>query len=102
VTALIDASQNIAARYLYDAFGNLLSKSGALADANLYRFSSKEWHQNSGLVYYLYRYYDPNLQRWPNRDPLGERGFHTLQKSPVVDAGSNVYLFVSNDSIMHT
>ena len=26
------------------------------------------------LKYYLYRYYDPNLQRWPNRDPLGESG----------------------------
>jgi RHS repeat-associated protein len=50
----------------------MLSKSGLLADANVYRFSSKEWHSNSGLVYYLYRYYDPNLQRWPNRDPIGE------------------------------
>ncbi|HEX4121933.1 MAG TPA: RHS repeat-associated core domain-containing protein, partial [Verrucomicrobiae bacterium] len=59
-------------KYLYDAFGNTISKSGLLADANVYRFSSKEWHQNSGLVYYLYRYYDSNLQRWPNRDPLGE------------------------------
>src|SRR5258708_7000362 len=36
--------------------------------------SSKEFHKNSGLVYYLYRYYDPGLQRWPNRDPIGEEG----------------------------
>src|ERR1700729_3276143 len=40
----------------------------------MYRFSSKEWHQNSGLVYYLYRFYDSNLQRWINRDPLGDFG----------------------------
>jgi hypothetical protein len=38
------------------------TKSGLFADANLYRFSSKEAHLNSGLVYYLCRYYDPNLQ----------------------------------------
>ena len=78
VTMLINDSQAVVARYFYDAFGNILSKSGLLANANLYRFSSKEAHPNSGLVYYLYRYYDPNLQRWPNRDPLGESGWELL------------------------
>jgi RHS repeat-associated protein len=77
VTMLIDSSQGIVAKYLYDAFGNMISKSRLLADANVYRFSSKEWHENSGLVYYLYRCYDPNLQRWLNRDPIGEPGFET-------------------------
>ena len=71
ITCLIDASQSAVAEYLYDPFGRILGQSGSLADANLYRFSSKESHVNSGLVYYLYRFYDPNLQRWPNRDPLG-------------------------------
>jgi RHS repeat-associated protein len=45
-----------------------------LAGANVYRFSSKELHVNSGLYYYGYRWYHPNLQRWPNRDPIGEAG----------------------------
>ena len=75
VTMLINSSQSVVAKYLYDAFGNVLSASGLLANANLYRFSSKEAHLNSGLVYYLYRYYDPNLQRWPNKDPRQELGF---------------------------
>ena len=70
VTMMVNASQYIVAKYLYDAFGNILSAAGSLAQQNLYRFSSKEFHPNSGLVYYLYRYYDPHLQRWPNRDPL--------------------------------
>ena len=70
VTTLVNPSQYIVAKYLYDAFGNMLSAAGSLAQQNLYRFSSKEAHLNSGLVYYVYRYYDPNLQRWPNRDPL--------------------------------
>lgn len=75
---LLNSSNAVAASYLYDAFGNVLSAAGSLADANLYQFSSKERHLNSGLVYYLYRFYDPNLQRWPNRDSMGEPGFETL------------------------
>src|SRR5204862_67490 len=52
---------------------------------NVYRFSSKEFHLNSGMYYYLYRFYDPNLQRWINRDPIEERG------------GINLFGFAAND-----
>jgi RHS repeat-associated protein len=72
VTALVDTNGFIVARYQYDPYGNLLGMSGPLAEANTYRFSSKEWHANSGLYYYGFRYYEPNLQRWLNRDPMGE------------------------------
>ena len=72
VTCMINTSNSVVARYLYDPYGRVLSQSGLLAAANLYRFSSEEAHLNSGLVYYLYRFYDPNLQRWVNRDPLEE------------------------------
>ncbi|HET7623889.1 MAG TPA: hypothetical protein VFM25_01400 [Verrucomicrobiae bacterium] len=41
--ALIDGSQNTVVSYKYDPYGNLLFSSGSLADANKYRFSSKEW-----------------------------------------------------------
>ena len=34
-----------------------------------------------------YRFYEPNLQRWLNRDPIGERG------------GANLYVYGSNDSV---
>jgi RHS repeat-associated protein len=84
---LINSSQAIVAKYLYDPFGNTLSLSGSLASANKYRFSSKEWNDNSGLYYYLYRFYDPNIQRWLNQDPIGERG------------GINLYQFVANSPI---
>jgi RHS repeat-associated protein len=87
VTALLDSQQNIVARYLYDPFGNLLARSGALADANRYRFSSKEVHPLSGLYDYGFRFYDPNLQRWLNADPLGEAG------------GINLHRFVYNSPI---
>jgi RHS repeat-associated protein len=88
VTSLVDASQYMVARYLYDPFGKLLGKWGALADANLYRFSSKEYHLNSGLYYYGFRFYDPNLQRWPNPDPIGELG------------GLDLYQYCLNDPLV--
>ncbi len=99
ITALINAQQFIVAKYLYDPFGNILSISGLLADVNLYRFSSKEYHANSGLIYYLYRYYDPNLQRWPNGDPMGEIGFEAIRAriEKTGEETSNLYAFCKNE-----
>ena len=84
VTCLINEKQAVVARYVYEPFGNVLSMSGSLADLNLYRFSSKEAHPVSGLVHYGFRFYDPNLQRWVNRDPAGNR------------SGANAYLALLN------
>ena len=84
VTMLIDKNQKVAAHYVYDPFGSVLASGGSLAEGNLYRFSTKEFHVTSGLVYYLYRYYDSQLQRWINRDPIGESG------------GLHLYAFLNN------
>jgi RHS repeat-associated protein len=108
ITCLINSNQVVVARYLYDPFGNTLSASGSMADANHYRFSSKEYHPNSGLVYYLYRFYDPNLQRWVNRDPLYDIVFFqqiskSLSRGQKVnlykEALRNPYEFVHNEEI---
>ena len=74
VTCMIDYNNVLQASYSYDPYGNMLAMSGPLADANIYRFSSKEWNENTGLYYYGFRFYDPNSQRWLNRDPLGDLG----------------------------
>jgi RHS repeat-associated protein len=87
ITAMINAQQKLVATYLYDPFGNTLAATGPLAGLNPYRFSSKEFDANSGLYAYGYRFYDPGLQRWINRDPLGERG------------GLNLYQFANNQSV---
>src|SRR5437867_4392916 len=81
---MVNSSQSSVAAYKYDPYGNLISSSGTLAGANVYRFSSKEQHANSGMYYYGYRFYDPNLQRWLNRDPIQELG------------GINLYAYVLN------
>ena len=78
VTCMTDAGQHVVASYKYDPYGNLMSSSGTLASANVYRFSSKEYINNAGY-YYLYRFYDPYLQRWLNRDPIAEWGHRDLR-----------------------
>ena len=80
VTALINEQQVVMARYAYDPFGNQLMSVGQVSVLNSYRFSSKEWHPNSGLYYYGYRFYEPNLQRWINRDPIEESGGQNLYR----------------------
>lgn len=87
VTALMDGNENIVARYEYDPFGRLIGRWGLLADANRYRFSSKEISPVSGLYYYGFRFYDPTPSRWLNRDPMGEYGginlFEPVCNSPL-------------------
>lgn len=84
ITLLTDVQQRLAASYVYDPFGGLLQANGELAQANTYRFSSKEFHTPSATYYYGYRFYDPGLQRWLNRDPIEEAG------------GFNLFRFVNN------
>ena len=74
VTYLLKLDQTAGATYTYDPYGRQLASTGTLANANTYRFSSKELMLASGLYYYGYRFYDPNTQRWLNRDPIRESG----------------------------
>ena len=90
VTCLINPDQAKVGQYLYDPFGKVLAASGTLAEANRYQFSSKEFQSASGLSYFGYRFYDPSLQRWLNRDPSGTKD------------GPNFYAFVHNGPLSAT
>ena len=49
--------------------------------------STKYQDDETGLLYYGYRYYDPITGRWLSRDPIQERG------------GLNLYNFVGNNAL---
>jgi RHS repeat-associated protein len=85
VTALQDVWQNVTGRHKYDPFGNEISTTGYHGDINPIRFSSKVFHTAAGIYDYGFRFYDPGLERWLNRDPLGESG------------GLNLYRVVKNN-----
>jgi RHS repeat-associated protein len=101
ITYLVDSSQNLAASYRYDPFGNTVSSTGTIASANVYRFSSKEIHASSGMYCYLHRLYDPNLQRWISRDPIEDQPGRATRKKirAQAQAGWNLYQFNSGDAI---
>ena len=90
---LTDASGNVVERYRYTAFGqptiydssfNILPSS--LVN-NRFAFQGREWFAELNLTDHRNRYYSPELNRWVNRDPIGELG------------GLNLYGYVGNDPI---
>jgi RHS repeat-associated protein len=88
ITALINATdKSLAARYEYSPYGELLRATGLLAHQNPFRFSTKFLDDESGLIYYGYRYYGSRIGKWLNRDPKDESG------------GNNLYLFLCNSPI---
>jgi RHS repeat-associated protein len=87
VTEYIDATGTIRAHYAFDAFGNTISQSGDLASTFSHRFSTKYFDGETGLYYYGYRYYSPELGRWVSRDPIEEEG------------GLNLFIFCGNRSL---
>jgi RHS repeat-associated protein len=75
LTALTDASSGTnSATFEYGPFGEPLRASGPMAFLNPFRFSNKFQDDETGLLYYGYRSYNPSTGRWLNRDPLNENG----------------------------
>jgi RHS repeat-associated protein len=88
VTCLINSAANsLTARYEYSPCGQLIRETSSLASTNPFRFSTKYWDEESGLVYYGSRYYSPAIGRWVSRDPSAENG------------GAHLYQFVYNSPV---
>ena len=88
VIALVQATDPLlGARYEYGPFGEVIRMTGPLASANPFRFSTKYTDDETGLLYYGYRYYSPKDGRWLSKDPIGEAG------------GINLYAFCENDPV---
>lgn len=87
VVSVLDTTGTSVAQYEYGPFGELLRSTGPKASENPIQFSSRYRDEETGLIYFGYRYYSPELGRWISRDPLGETG------------GANLYGFVANNPL---
>jgi RHS repeat-associated protein len=90
VTALVDSSSSVVTgQYEYGPFGELIRLSGSVAQANLFRLSSKYLDSESDILHYPRRDYSSSLGRWITRDPLTEMG------------GLNLNAAMANDVVGH-
>jgi RHS repeat-associated protein len=88
IAALVNASAgSVSANYEYGPFGEVIRATGPMAKLNPFRFSTKYQDDETGFLYYGYRYYNPSTGRWPSRDPAGEH------------AARDLYCFVCNDPL---
>jgi len=85
VTALMDASQNVVQRRMYDGFGRTTRLTGTTI--NPFWFSSQLHDEDTDFYHFNFRVYIPVLQRWLNCDPIEE------------DGGINLYAYVANNPI---
>jgi RHS repeat-associated protein len=85
VREMTDASGAVVARYDYDPWGRSTTVIGT--NKPDFNFTGLYNHAKSGLDMAAYRFYDPDLGRWLNRDPIGEAG------------GLNLYGYVRNDPV---
>ena len=69
VGQLVSTDGDLLAHYEYSPFGETIVATGPLAKSNPFRFSTKHWDDLTGLGYWGYRYYHPDMGRWLCRDP---------------------------------
>lgn len=67
----------------YDAWGNKIASTGTIPQ---YGYTGRE-PDDTGLLYYRARFYDPSIARFTQRDPIGMR------------AGLNLYAYVKGNPI---
>ena len=79
--------------YRYSAFGEqtIYDSSGQLKNSSLnpWRFSSKRIEDETGLIYFGRRFYDPCIGKWLTPDPQG------------YEDGPNLYAYVLNNPLSH-
>ncbi|MBD1373936.1 DNRLRE domain-containing protein [Hazenella sp. IB182357] len=69
VVTMTDSSNSIVANYTYDAWGNILEKSGSFADENPYRYAGYRYDNETGFYYLMSRYYRSDYGNFISLDP---------------------------------
>jgi RHS repeat-associated protein len=102
ITAIVDVSGNVVAKYVYDAWGKILSMTDgsgmdisanttAVGYKNPYRYKGYRYDNETKLYYLQSRYYNPELCRFINEDELIDTGEAFI--------GSNMFAYCYNDPV---
>ena len=88
ITSLSNSASALASTYSYDSFGNLTASTGTIT--NPFRYSGREFDQETGIYNYRARYYDPTIGRFASQDPIA------------FDGGINFYEYAKNNPVLFT
>ena len=93
VVKLVTSSGSAVATYEYDAWGNILSKSGTMADKNPLRYRGYYYDNETGFYYLRSRYYDPANRRFISADSYASTGQGFV--------GTNMFSYCNNDPVIY-
>ena len=82
------------ATYEYDAWGNIVSSSGSLAEINPLRYRGYYYDNETGFYYLQSRYYDPANRRFISADVYASTGQGFL--------GTNMFAYCNNKPIINS
>lgn len=68
IVATTDSSGALKSETIYDAFGNITTQTGS--SANKFGYTGHQMDNETGLIYFQARYYDPQLGRFITQDPF--------------------------------
>jgi len=85
--AMTDASGNLVNKYAYDEFGNLMNAVEAIPNPFLFVGQYGVMDDDNGLLYMRARYYDPQVGRFVNKEPIRYWG------------GINLFAYAGNNPI---
>ncbi|QDU59938.1 tRNA3(Ser)-specific nuclease WapA precursor [Planctomycetes bacterium Pan216] len=73
---IVDSSGAVVNHLIYDSFGNVVNQSNSLIEVR-YKFTGREYDDETGLYYYRARYYDATKGGFISEDPIGFAGRDT-------------------------
>ena len=101
VIGLIDSNGTEVVKYVYDAWGKILSTTGSLASTlgtiQPFRYRSYVYDQETGLYYLSSRYYAPIFCRFVNPDILVQSGLAPLRTNMVCYCCNNQVVCADSD-----
>ncbi len=91
VIRMLDSTGSTVASYEYDPFGNIITATGAMAEANPLRYRGYYYDRETGFYYLNSRYYDPKIGRFINADSYVSTGQGIV--------GYNMFAYCGNNPV---
>ena len=91
VIRMLDSTGTTVASYEYDPFGNIITATGAMAEANPLRYRGYYYDRETGFYYLNSRYYDPKIGRFINADSYVSTGQGIV--------GYNMFAYCGNNPV---